>query len=898
MSIRNKLILYTFASILLTLVIVGFSIDRIITSLYKSNTQTELSSTYTHFQNVLISIENDILNQTLQIATDNSVIAIINLVNRYQNKKNYQPLIFDNEKKEVATFLHKQISLTGSDRAMIYSRNGDLIAYSIKNGNGNESGIVSYKDGLPVYIKKSIHSNKWSTGQLPKSITLTQPALSNQISFLSYPGKINFISTENNFSVENNRVITHEFPNGSVKLLGIIKINKSLEDNFFKAASQSANTKISLLLHSGYMLNNLEQLLPVAGIDTKSQLYGSTSLAPEELLKNNKYYIQSYVWPTKTGKNYVLISSEKSALISALNKTRMVLFYTFIATAILIILIGIYWLERLISSPLNILAEQARGSELNQYPDFPISKGNDEISLLGNVLNNMVALTKKREEQLQITQKLSKIGGWNIDYADHSMSLSDEAYDIFELEKSLRNLTPDKIAHLFHPYDIEKIEKAHKKSMQFQTPYDITHRLQMANGKIKTVHVYSETLFDSEGKPISTEGTIQDITEQASKDEQLRRTQKMDALGKLTGGVSHDINNILGIILGYSELLQRNPTIDDKNKKYISEIIQASKRASKLTSKLLSFSRKEIKIANSVNINELLIDELHMLEKTLTVRIKLKLELDDNLWSVWLDKDELEDAILNISINAMHAMPNGGKLILSTKNLTLDDFDIRTMEIPAGDYVLFTIADTGIGMGQDTVHQIFEPFFTTKGDKGTGLGMSQVYGFVKRSNGAIHIYSDLGHGTRISLYFPRYLKNHASAKAEPESEELVLAATGSTTVLVVDDETSLRALMQEILSSKGYKTLLAEDANEALEILKNESVDLVLSDVIMPEMGGYELASIIQEKYPEIKIQMISGYADDSVGDSETNNLHINRIQKPFTANTLLQRVHKILTEQ
>jgi signal transduction histidine kinase/CheY-like chemotaxis protein len=632
-----------------------------------------------------------------------------------------------------------------------------------------------------------------------------------------------------------------------------------------------------------------------------SSLHGSGSSLKDNLITNNYNYIHSYVWPTKVGNNYILISSSRLDLISALNKTRIALFVSFTLTATLAIIFGIIWLNKLISTPLKLLSDQATISNPNKLPKFPVSKGNDEISLLGKVLNDMVDAIKSRESQLleneaqlSHTQKLAKIGGWKINHSTGKLNYSNEIFNILGLDPNITPPTLDIIANAIHPNDLTIVQEAHSKSMKEQIPYDVIHRLITKDEKVKTVHVYSQTVFDDEGLPITTIGTMQDITEQTTKDEQLRRSQKMDAIGKLTGGIAHDFNNMLGVILGFSELLQTTQNQTEKGKQYLAEIINASNRAGKLTSKLLSFSSKDNTDAINIDLNTVLNEEQIMLEKTLTVRINLILELAEDLWEINLDKNELEDALINMSINAMHAMPSGGKLTLSTQNSTLCEIDVSALDIPAGDYVLLSVTDTGTGMSQETKQKIFEPFFTTKDDKGTGLGMSQVYGFVKRSHGAIHIYSDIGHGTRITLYFPRHISNKTEITTVKENENNI-DLTGTSTILVVDDEMALRELTREILSSKGYRILTAENGVQALKILETEDVNLVFSDVIMPGMDGYELSNKIRELYPNIKIQMASGFSDINDPAILESELHVNRLQKPYGSQTLLKKIKLLL---
>ncbi|MDH5394156.1 MAG: response regulator [Gammaproteobacteria bacterium] len=903
MTIRNKLVLYTIGTIVITLLLTGFAIDLILTDLYNNNARTELDYSYTQLKNRLASIHSDILDQSTQISADQSVIAVTNLVQRYQDTINYQPLIFDNEKKKIAVYLQKQIALSESDRVMMYANDGSLIAYAIQDKLSRTAGIVSYKKGIAVYINNHNQSDNWMESGLPTSIAASIPELGKLTSFLSHSGEIKYFSAKDTFTVENSRVITRYSADGSVQLLGVIRTSKSLDAHFFKGITDNANIKISLLLHNGSQLNARQQLLPVKNLPSSSLLHGDTYPATKALLDNKKYYLQSYVWPTAQGNNYLLISLPKSGLVSALNQTRVYLLIIFSIIAVFIILSGVYWLNRLISRPLNELVEQTKLSNRDGYPVFTVKKGDDEISQLGLVLNKMVKLIEAREkdliertQRLNDAQHLAKVGDWELDTKTESMQWSNEAYNIFGYTAGGCTPTLDAIIAVMHPDDKNNALQAYQVSLENRQSFNFTHRIINKEKEIKYVNVYGEHLFDDAGNAVRSIGTMQDITEQVTKDEQLRRTQKMDALGKLTGGVAHDFNNMLGIIMGFTELLENSLQENDlKRNLYTHEILQATERATKLTAKLLNFSRKETATASKANINELLLGERHMLEKTLTVRIQLILDLENHLWHVWLDKDELEDAIINMAINSMHAIINEGELRLSTQNISLSQIDVQNLEIPAGDYVLLSIADTGSGMDRDTLQHIFEPFFTTKKDKGTGLGMSQVYGFVKRCKGAIHINSEPQHGTRISIYMPRYHEREKILATVNESNAHK-DLKGNARILVVDDEPGLRMLAKEILTSYGYSVSLAESASQALALLKEQEYELMLSDVIMPGMNGYELAKKVSELYPAIKIQMASGFSDNTGTSTGNEALYTQRLQKPFTADALLQRIKTLLS--
>lgn len=390
--------------------------------------------------------------------------------------------------------------------------------------------------------------------------------------------------------------------------------------------------------------------------------------------------------------------------------------------------------------------------------------------------------------------------------------------------------------------------------------------------------------------------TMRDLTRVQQQEEQLRRSQKMDALGKLTGGIAHDFNNMLGVIMGYADLLQAAIEDQPKLEKYTDEIFRAGERGAQLTEKLLGFSRHKMATAEQLSINATLQNQKHMLAKSITPRITLVYNLAEDLWLTYINNGDLSDAVLNISINAMHAMHEGGQLSITTRNEHINEFDATLKGIPKGDYVLLSISDTGCGMDQETQEKIFDPFFSTKGELGTGLGLSQVYGFVERSKGSIKVYSEPGHGTRLNLYFPRHHGFDTTANNKTNSP-LYATTNGEETILVVDDEVALLNLSTEIFRQQGYKVIAVASGQQALEVLKNTPVNLLLSDVIMPEMDGYQLASTVQALYPEVKIQLASGFTDDRHADKLSENLTSNIIQKPFNIKEVLLKIRNLLDE-
>jgi len=383
--------------------------------------------------------------------------------------------------------------------------------------------------------------------------------------------------------------------------------------------------------------------------------------------------------------------------------------------------------------------------------------------------------------------------------------------------------------------------------------------------------------------------------ERQSLEVQLHQSQKLEALGNLTGGIAHDFNNILSIIMGYSELLKNRYQDDTDLNNYIGEIYRAGTRGSKLTKKLLSYTRKQPLEETRVNVNKVLNQQHDLLQKTLTVRIKLVVNNMDNIWPIRIDSSELEDAVLNISINAMHAMADkesGAQLTITTKNVSLNVNKAKILGLSAGDYVQICIIDNGIGMSKEVKDQIFVPFYSTKADKGTGLGLSQVYGFIQRSGGAIDVMSEVNKGSQFIMYLPRLQDK------DRDDENLIIdnpLPGGSESILVVDDEVALGDLASEVLSQQGYQTFQAENAEQALAILEKNHVDLLLTDVIMPRISGHQLSAMVHERYPHIKIQLVSGYTKNN--DLEANKSHLfkNLLHKPYSEQKLLRKVRDTL---
>jgi len=387
-----------------------------------------------------------------------------------------------------------------------------------------------------------------------------------------------------------------------------------------------------------------------------------------------------------------------------------------------------------------------------------------------------------------------------------------------------------------------------------------------------------------------------DMTGRRALEEQLRQALKMEAVGRLAGGVAHDFNNLLTVIKGHAELLLDSLDRRDPLRTEVEEMQKAAERAAALTRQLLAFSRQQVLAPQVLDLNTVVCNVDRLLRRLLGEDIELHALLADGLGRVKADPGQIEQVILNLAVNARDAMPRGGKLTVETGNVALDETYARErVEVKPGDYVLLAVSDTGTGMSPETCSHIFEPFFTTKDPaKGTGLGLSTVYGIVKQSDGHISVYSEPGMGTTLRIYLPRVEEAQAAASAEPAA---AATDTGNETILLVEDEDGVRGLVRQVLKRKGYSVLEARDGGEALLTCEHfhEPIHLLLTDVVLAHMSGRELAERLSVLRPEMKVLYMSGYTDDAIVQHGVLTQEAAFLQKPFTTEALARKVREVL---
>ncbi|MGD9627888.1 MAG: PAS domain S-box protein [Pyrinomonadaceae bacterium] len=405
------------------------------------------------------------------------------------------------------------------------------------------------------------------------------------------------------------------------------------------------------------------------------------------------------------------------------------------------------------------------------------------------------------------------------------------------------------------------------------------------NGDLISVEITANS-FDFNGRRARLV-LANDVTVRQSLEDQLRQSQKMEAVGMLAGGIAHDFNNLLTAINGYSELLKRKIDADDPRYSHAEEISRAGERAARLTAQLLAFSKKQVLQPRLIDLNVSVSEMEKMLTRLIGETIDLQIELAKDLDRVLADPSQIEQIILNLAVNARDAMPDGGKLTIETSNVYLDDgYAEQQVSVQPGNFVMLCVSDSGAGMTTDVMEHIFEPFFSTKETgKGTGLGLSTTYGIVDQSGGHIRVHSEPGNGATFRIYFPK-----APDKSEPtEDTKAPESLLGTETILIAEDEDAVRSLSQQVLELYGYTVLAAANGNEAIDIAASYpgKIDVLITDMIMPGIGGRELAGRLELMHPDIRVIFMSGYPD---ADGTVNSLH-----KPFSTDALAQKVREVL---
>jgi PAS domain S-box-containing protein len=549
----------------------------------------------------------------------------------------------------------------------------------------------------------------------------------------------------------------------------------------------------------------------------------------------------------------------------------------------------------------NVAERQAKLELLNENIEGEVAQRTAELTREIAERKQAEESLKKSETQLAKAQEIARLGSWEWDLAEDKVTWSEATADLYGFALDDWGMPMEKCFKTLHKDDVSRVRQALEDSIKTGQPYDCSHRVVLADGSIRHMHGRAEVIRDSQGEAIRIIGTAQDVTKtkQAEEalhrsEEKLRQSQKMEAVGRLAGGVAHDFNNVLTVIDGYSHLMLKKFDAKNPLRQNAEEIQKASERAAALTRQLLAFSRKQVLQPRVLDLTEVVAGMDKMLRRLIGEDIELRTVSDIGLGKVKADPGQIEQVVLNLAVNARDAMPRGGKLTIQIGNVTFDQKTLfGSRELHAGPYVMLAITDTGVGMTDDVKAHLFEPFFTTKGkDKGTGLGLATCYGIVTQSGGDIRVYTEPGRGTTFKVYLPR-VDGPASSVAAEHSDD---TPRGSESILVVEDDASVRKLAASVLRDCGYTVQEACHPGEALALIEKEfPFDLVITDVIMPQMSGKELYDRIKARVPDAKVLFISGYTDDALAHHGVLDADLWFLEKPFSPSRLALKVQEVI---
>lgn len=561
--------------------------------------------------------------------------------------------------------------------------------------------------------------------------------------------------------------------------------------------------------------------------------------------------------------------------------------------------VTLYLLERIVLSRVANLSE--RITRIGASGDLSARvgvTGRDELAFLANAINGMLedlqhAETERYEGRARLGMIIEKTPAvlWTTDTDLRFTSSVGAGLEHLGLKPN--QMVGSTIYDYFRSDDPDfPAIAAHRKALAGEA---VSYEMEWKNRGFES-HV--QPLRDADGEVVGVIGVGLDITDRKHLADQLRQSQKMQAVGQLAGGVAHDFNNLLMVVKGHAEILLNRMQSGSPLRNNVEQVDKAADRAAALTRQLLAFSRMQVLQARVLDLNEVVGGMTKMFSRVIGENIELTFVPGAKLGRVKADPGQIEQVLLNLVVNARDAMESGGSITIETSNVQLDrDYCAKHHNIEPGPWVMLTVSDTGCGMDAKTQSRIFEPFFTTKAQgKGTGLGLATVYGVVKQSGGFIYVYSEVGHGTTFKVYLPQ-----VTADVDKDvAEKPAAAPTGSETILFVEDEESVRELVREYLSGTGYQVLEACDGVQALEVAvaHKGTIDILVTDVVMPRLSGRELASRITSERPGVKVLFISGYTDDSIFRHGVLEGGVAYLQKPFNLKSIAQKIREVLDGQ
>ena len=588
-------------------------------------------------------------------------------------------------------------------------------------------------------------------------------------------------------------------------------------------------------------------------------------------------------------------------------------------TAILIAFLGVFLsgcvgllIGHFLTRRLNVLDRMARQVAAGNYDVSIDIPGRDEVARLGLVLEQMVdsvkgniASIQESAQRLALATISGGIGIWEWDIRSNVLSWDDRMFELYGVSRESFQGCYEAWESGLHPDDRAAAIELSQAALRGEKEFATVFRIVRPGGEVKFLQADAIVIRDTDGKALRMIGMNRDVTyhklaetEKEKLQAQLQQAMKMEAVGRLAGGVAHDFNNLLTVITGYSELLLQKIGKESSLFREVEEIQRAGQRAASLTQQLLAFSRRQIIEPRVVRLDLLVADMQALLTRLIGEDISLQAITGKSLGSVKVDPGQFQQILMNLAVNARDAMPGGGKIVIETANVDLDEgYCAVHPYVNPGRFVMLAVSDTGQGMSDEVKERIFEPFFTTKEiGSGTGLGLATTYGAVHQAGGSIEVYSEVGIGTTFKIYLPRV----EAQVIKPVNDDRATDLPGGTeTVLLVEDEDSVRDLCMQILERLGYKVLQARNGTDAIAVAQGhvEPIDLLLTDVVMPGMGGAELAAQLILHHPEMTVLYTSGYTNDVITRHGILDEGVSFLGKPYTPLALARKVREVLDE-
>ena len=511
---------------------------------------------------------------------------------------------------------------------------------------------------------------------------------------------------------------------------------------------------------------------------------------------------------------------------------------------------------------------------------------------------------QQSEMRLKEAQRLARIGSWELDLVHNQLYWSDEIFRIFDIDPTQFEATYEAFLDVVHPDDRQLVNDIYTKSIQNDSPYEVAHRLLLRDGRIRYVHERGKTFLDGDGKPIRTIGTVWDITERKQQEEEnlalqkkYHQSQRLETVGRLAGGVAHDFNNMLAVILGQTDLLLDQMSPGDFGYQSLQEVQHAAERSAELIRHLLAFARRQPMKPVYLDLNEVIAGMLKMLRRLIGEHIVLDWKPSTEPAKVKMDPSQLEQIMANLCVNARDAIARVGHIAIETQSVSFDNaYCAGNPEFTVGEWVMLAVSDDGCGMDTEVQQQIFEPFFTTKHrGGGTGLGLATVFGIVKQNNGLITVSSEPGRGTTFRIFFVRHRVDIPTAESQKKK---ILPRGNGEVILLVEDEPMVLEVSTHILEKLNYNVLPASSPSQALEYVKKATkikISLLMTDVVMPEMNGAELSKEIEKMLPGVQTLFTSAYTADVVFRRSVLSKGVEYLQKPVSKEALAIKIDAML---